>query len=93
MTNHAQVMSPPETNRLAELEKMVARGLKRAVEIGLALGVIHEMRLYKHEYRSFEKYCRAKLGCGRQQAYRLIKAAATGKGLRVGTSAHNNQMN
>jgi hypothetical protein len=79
MQNPEQVVSVRETHPLAELEKTIARGKQRFVEMGLALGAIHDLRLYKREYRSFEEYCRAKLGCSRQHAYRLIKAAVAGK--------------
>ena len=79
MKKHEQVVSARETHPLAELEKTIARGKQRFAEMGLALGAIHDLRLYKRGYGSFEKYCRAKLGCGRQQAYRLIKAAAVGE--------------
>ena len=79
MPKHEQVMSVRETNPLVELEETIARGKKRLVEMGWALGIVRDLRLYKREYGSFDKYCRAKWGCGRQRAYRLIKAAAAGK--------------
>jgi|GEM_PF-2627770 len=72
-------MSVGETHPLAELEKTIARGKERFVEMGMALGIIHDLRLYKRGYSSFEKYCRATLGCGRQQGYRLMRAAAVGR--------------
>ena len=80
MQKHEQVMSVRETNLLAEREATIERGKKRLVDMGWALGIVRDLRLYKREYRSFDKYCRAKWGCSRQRAYRLIKAAAAGKG-------------
>lgn len=79
MQNPEQVMSARETHPLGELEKTIARGKQRFVEMGLALGAIRDLRLYKREYGSFEEYCRTKWGCGRQRAYRLIKAAMAEK--------------
>jgi hypothetical protein len=79
MKKHEEVMGVRETSPLAELEQTIAQGKKRLVELGLALGEIRDLRLYRREYGTFEEYCRAKWGCGRQQAYRLIKAAAVGK--------------
>jgi len=86
-------MSVRETHPLAELEKTIARGKQRLMKMGLALGVIRDQRLYRREYGSFEEYCRAKWGCGRQRAYQLIKAAAAGKGHRPVTSKQKTQVN
>ncbi len=93
MPKHEQVMSVRETKPLAEREATIARGKKRLVEMGWALGIVRDLRLYKREYSSFDKYCRAKWGCGRQRAYRLIKAAAAGKGHHVVTSEQKTQVN
>ena len=93
MPKHEQVMSVRERNPLAELEETIARGKKRLVEMGWALGIVRDLRLYKREYSSFDEYCRAKWGCGRQRAYRLIKAAAAGKGHRPVTSKQKTQVN
>jgi hypothetical protein len=82
-----------EMKPLAEMEKTIARGKKRLVAIGLALEVIRDLRLYKREYGSFDEYCRAKLGCGRRRAYRLIKAAANGKCHQLVTSEQKTQVN
>jgi hypothetical protein len=79
MKNPEQVASVRETYPLAELEATIARGKEWFVGMGLALGAIRDLRLYRPEFGSFDKYCRAKWGCGRQRAYRLIKAAAAGK--------------
>lgn len=79
MKNHEQVMSIRESQRLAELERTIARGKKTFVEVGLALAEIRDLRLYKREYGGFEEYCREKWGWTRQHAYRLIEAAPIGK--------------
>ena len=72
-------MNMRAANLLAELEQVIARAKMASVNMGLALGVIRDLRLYKREYSRFDDYCRAKCGISRQWAYRLIKAAATGK--------------
>ena len=79
MKNHEMMTLFRDDQRLGELEKTIARGKQRFVEMGLALGAIRDLRLYKREYGSFEEYCRTKWGCGRQRAYRLIKAAMAEK--------------
>ncbi len=81
-----------ETNPLAELEATIARGKKRLVDMGWALGIVRDLRLYKREYSNFDEYCRAKWGCGGSWAYRLIKAAAAGKGHHVVTSEQKTQV-
>ena len=79
MPKHNQVMNVRETNPLAELEKTIARGKQRFVEMGLALGIVRDLRLYRREYASFEQYCQQRLGFTRQHAYRLIRGAAVEK--------------
>jgi len=93
MRKREQVMSVRETKPFAELEQTIARAKKRLVRMGLALGAIRDLRLYKREYGTFDEYCRAKWGCGRRQAYRLIEAAAAGKRHRVVTSEQKTQVN
>ena len=49
MKNHEMVKSIRESQRLQELEKLIAKGQKTFVEVGLALAEIRDMRLYKRE--------------------------------------------
>jgi hypothetical protein len=79
MKNHEQVMRVREEARLEELEKIIAKGKKTFVEVGLALAEIRDLRLYKSEYSNFADYCREKWGWTKQHAYRLIEAAPVGK--------------
>ena len=69
MKNHEMVISIRDDERLAELEKMIARGKKTFVEVGLALAEIRDLRLYKREYSGFEEYCQKKWGWTQQHAY------------------------
>ena len=75
MQNHEMVTLLRDDQRLAELEKTIARGKKTFVEVGLALAEIRDLRLYRREYSGFEEYCREKWGWTKQHAYRLIEAA------------------
>ncbi len=79
MQNHEMVTLLRDDQRLAELEKTIARGKKTFVEVGLALAEIRDLRLYRREYGGFEEYCRKKWGWTKQHAYRLIEAAPIGK--------------
>src|SRR5215831_235893 len=76
MKNHEQVMRIREDARLSELEKVIAKGKKTFVEVGLALAEIRDLRLYKREYSSFSEYCREKWGWSRPYCTQLITAAA-----------------
>ena len=60
---------------LAECEQVIERGLETFVEVGQALLVIREGRLYKDTHSSFDAYCRERWGWSRQQADRTIGAA------------------
>ena len=93
MQNPEQVMSVRETHPLVGLEERIAQGKQRLLEMGWAMGIVRQLRLYKPEYRSFDKYCRAKWGCSRQRAYRLIEASAKANGHRSVTSEQKTKVN
>jgi len=75
MKNHEMVMSIRESQRLEELERVIAKGQKTFVEVGLALAEIRDLRLYKREYSSFAEYCRKKWGWTRQYVNYQIAGA------------------
>ena len=64
-----------ETNRKAELEATIERGMQTFVEVGLALMEIRDERLYRDEFRAFEEYCRVKWGWLRDRGDKLIASA------------------
>ena len=74
-------MNVHESRRLAELEKMIAKGKQTFVEVGLALAEIRDLRLYKREYSSFSEYCREKWGWNKSYAYYMIDSAEVVKAL------------
>jgi 16S rRNA G966 N2-methylase RsmD len=65
-----------ERARLAELERVVDRGLQTFVEVGLALQEIRDGRLYRETHATFEAYLDGRWGMSRSRGYRLIEAAA-----------------
>lgn len=73
----AEVLAPPEQQRLAELEAFVERGLQTFVEVGLALSEIRESRLYRETYDTFEAYCEQRWGFVDSRARQLIAASET----------------
>ena len=74
-------MNVHESKRLAELEKVIARGKQTFVEVGLALAEIRDLRLYKREYGSFSEYCREKWGWERRYTDYVIAGAEAVKSL------------
>jgi hypothetical protein len=81
MKNHEMVTRIREDQRLEELEKVIAKGQKTFVEVGLALAEIRDLRLYKREYGGFREYCQKKWGWERTYAHYIIEAAAVVKAL------------
>ena len=74
------VLSSPldadEGRSLKRCERVIARGAKAFIAVGLALSEIKERRLYREEFPTFEAYCQARLNCSRSLGYRLITHAA-----------------
>lgn len=75
MKNHEVVMRIREDERLGELEKVIAKGKKTFVEVGLALAEIRDLRLYKREYTCFSEYCQKRWGWAKSYAYYMIEGA------------------
>jgi hypothetical protein len=82
-------LTPVETDRLYELERVVARGLQTFVEVGQALAAIRDQRLYRAGHATFEDYCRERWGFGRTRAHRLIEAADLAAMLPMGNKPAN----
>ena len=81
MKSHECVARIRDDERLAELEKLIAKGRKTFVEVGLALAEIRDMRLYKREYSGFAEYCQNKWGWNKSYAYYMIDSAEVVKAL------------
>jgi len=75
MRGHEEALDLAGGHRLAELEKVINRGKKSFIEVGMALAEIRDLRLYRLTFKTFEGYCREKWGWGRQRAYELIAAS------------------
>lgn len=71
MTDATQLAQPT----LHECEEVIERGLETFVEVGQALMVIRDGRLYKATHSSFDDYCRERWGWNRSRSTHLISAA------------------
>jgi hypothetical protein len=75
MKNHEIITLQRDDQRLSELEKVITRGKKTFVEVGLALAEIRDLRLYRREYSGFEEYCRKKWGWEKRYTNYVIAGA------------------
>jgi hypothetical protein len=87
MKSHELVVRIRDDERLAELEKLIAKGQKTFVEVGLALAEIRALRLYKREFSSFREYCQKKWGWSKSYAYDIIQSAEVARSLPEKVSA------
>lgn len=70
---------------LGRQEKIIERGLETFVEVGNALSVIREGKLYKLNHSTFEEYCKERWGFNRDYANKQIRAAQTVGNLKMDT--------
>jgi hypothetical protein len=68
-------LSMQEKDRLKGCEQVIERGLRTFVEAGFALRQIHNEKLYREEYRTFQHYCEERWQLSRFYAHRLIAAS------------------
>lgn len=68
-------LSPAEVQSLAHYEQIIEQGRKTFVEVGQALVVIRDQRLYRQSYSTFEEYLERRWDMSRPQGYRMIEAA------------------
>jgi hypothetical protein len=73
----AEKLSSDERKTLSHCEKTIKQGATAFLEMGDALTVIQEQRLYRERYSTFEAYLWEEFHLERSVAYRWIKAAAT----------------
>lgn len=66
---------PTPTATLAQCEAVIAHGLRTFVEVGDALLVIRDERLYRETHATFEDYCRDRWDLDKPYAHRLITAS------------------
>jgi hypothetical protein len=74
-----------ESSKLAQCEEVIERGLDSFIEVGNALLVIREERLYRSDYDDFETYCEERWEISGRRARQLIGAVRTIANLESGT--------
>jgi hypothetical protein len=74
-------LTTEERSKLDALEKIITKGKRSFVEVGLALAEIKEAKLYRQTHKTFAEYCESKWGWKRDYAYKIIGGAEAVKGL------------
>jgi len=64
-----------ERGRFRSLESIVAEGKTYFIAVGDALKEIRDSRLYREDYKTFDKYVEQKWGFKKSRAYQLIDAS------------------
>lgn len=70
-------LTAAETDLLATAEAVIERGLRTFFEVGDALMLVRENRLYRGTHATFEEYCQARWRFSDSRARQLIGAAQT----------------
>ena len=75
-----------ERNELERCEVVIKQGLKTFVEVGQALMLIRDKRLYRAEFGTFEAYCQDKWQLTRQYVNNMVAASKVVSNLEMETS-------
>jgi len=82
-----ELITLPEDSekRFAKLEKIIEKNAQAFVQVGWALTVIHDEKLYKTclGHKTFEDYCKERWGYAKRYSYYLMESAKTLKMLEV----------
>jgi hypothetical protein len=76
LPHESQALTPDEQADLQQQEAIIAQGLQTFWEVGQALMVIRDRRLYRQQHPSFEAYLQQQWQLSRFYAHRLIESAA-----------------
>ena len=63
-----------ERRKYNDLDGIVEKGLQTFAEVGGALSIIRDQRLYREDFGTFEAYCQARCGWTDRRARQLIDA-------------------
>lgn len=81
MTEIAKKLTTSEAEVLADCEETISHGLQTFVEVGTALSLIRDNRLYRADHQTFEAYCQDRWQLSRPRAYELMTAAQVVSGM------------
>ena len=67
-----EILNIDESHELERCEVVIKQGLNTFIEVGEALFIIRDKRLYRREFNTFEDYCQEKWSMPRQHVNRMI---------------------
>lgn len=70
-----EILNIEELHELERCEVVIKQGLKTFIEVGEALFIIRDKRLYRNEFNTFEDYCQQKWHLGKRYVNQLIQAS------------------
>jgi hypothetical protein len=70
-----QILNIDESHELERCEVVIKQGLNTFIEVGEALFIIRDKRLYRREFNTFEDYCQEKWALGKTYVNQLIQAS------------------
>jgi hypothetical protein len=72
-----EILNIDESHELERCEVVIKQGLKTFIEVGEALFIIRDKKLYRREFNTFEDYCQEKWSMPRRHVNRMIAASET----------------
>lgn len=75
-------LSQMERKRLQKQERRIDKALESAIDVGKALRIIRDGRLYREEFDTFEHYCKERWGWTRSRADQYIRFNEVRSGMR-----------
>jgi hypothetical protein len=71
------ILNIEESHELERCEVVIKQGLNTFIEVGEALFLIRDKRLYRKEFKTFEDYCQQKWALSKPYVNRIIAASQT----------------
>ena len=72
-----KILNIDEAHELERCEVVIKQGLNTFIEVGEALFLIRDKRLYRKEFNTFEDYCQQKWSLSKPYVNRIISASQT----------------
>ena len=70
-----EILNIEESHELERCEVVIKQGLNTFIEVGEALFIIRDKRLYRREFNTFEDYCQEKWRLSKPYVNRIIAAS------------------
>jgi len=72
-----EILNIDESHELERCEVVIKQGLNTFIEVGEALFIIRDKKLYRREFNTFEDYCQQKWTLSKPYVNRIIAASLT----------------